>query len=59
MVLDSITSFVNYDLDLAYKVILNDSMVDKLFDDDISYIIENTYNGKFSSAFSIYTTLVV
>ena len=59
MVLDSITSFVNYDLDLANKVILNDSKVDKLYDDAISYIIENTNNGKFSSAFSIYTTLVV
>ena len=59
MVLDSITSFVNYDLDLANKVILNDSKVDKLYDDAISYIIENTNDGKFSSAFSIYTTLVV
>ena len=47
------------DLDLANKVILNDSKVDKLYDDAISYIIENTNNGKFSSAFSIYTTLVV
>ena len=52
MVLDSITSFVNYDLDLANKVILNDSKVDKLYDDAISYIIENTNNGKFSLSFS-------
>lgn len=59
MVLDSINSFVNYDVELAESVIKNDDKVDELYDKAIEYIIENTNNKNFSGTFSIYTTLVV
>lgn len=55
MVEDSISSFVNKDIDLAKKVISDDDIVDKLYEECLDIIIK----GEYSREFSVYTTLVV
>lgn len=59
MVNDSILSFIKEDVDLANDVIKRDDIVDNTYSELIEYMIEETKQGKISSAYSIYTTLVV
>lgn len=59
MVKESINSFVKKDIDLASNVIKKDEEVDKLYDETIDMIIQETNDKKFSPSFAIYTTLVV
>lgn len=55
MVEDSISSFVNKDINIAKKVISDDDIVDKLYEECLDIIIK----GEYSREFSVYTTLVV
>jgi phosphate transport system protein len=56
---DSIMCFINEDLDLAKSIILKDEVVDKYYKELLDYFIVETKNNKMSSAFAIYTTLIV
>lgn len=58
MVNDSVQSFVNKDIKLANDVIKRDDIVDELYEQCLSTIIEND-KKEFSSEFSVYTTLIV
>ena len=58
MVNDSVQSFVNKDIMLANDVIKRDDIVDELYEQCLSTIIEND-KKEFSSEFSVYTTLIV
>ena len=58
MVNDSVQSFVNKDIKLANVVIKRDDIVDELYEQCLSTIIEND-KKEFSSEFSVYTTLIV
>ena len=59
MVHNSIDSFIKKDLSAAQQVILDDDLVDKLYEKLINEIITLAENQQVSSAFAIYTTLVV
>ena len=59
MVNDSIMSFIKVDVELAKDVINRDDIVDKSYDELITYLIEENKQGKLSSAYAIYTTLVI
>ena len=59
MVHNSIDSFIKKDINTAQQVILNDDLVDKLYDKLIAEIISLSESKRVSSAFAIYTTLVV
>jgi phosphate transport system protein len=59
MVNDSILSFIKEDVNLAEEVIKRDDIIDKTYEDLISYLIEENKQGKISSAFAIYTSLVI
>ena len=59
MVHNSIDSFIKKDLSAAQQVILDDDLVDKLYEKLINEIITLAENKQVSSAFAIYTTLVV
>lgn len=58
MVNDSVQSFVNKDIKLANDVIKRDDIVDELYEQCLSTIIEND-KKEYSSEFSVYTTLIV
>ena len=58
MVNDSVQSFVNKDITLANDVIKRDDIVDELYEQCLSTIIEND-KKEYSSEFSVYTTLIV
>lgn len=58
MVNDSVQSFVNKDIKLADDVIKRDDIVDELYEQCLSTIIEND-KKEYSSEFSVYTTLIV
>ena len=58
MVNDSVQSFVNKDIKLANDVIKRDDIVDELYEQCLSNIIEND-KKEYSSEFSVYTTLIV
>ena len=55
----SIDSFIKKDLSAAQQVILDDDLVDRLYEKLINEIITLAENKQVSSAFAIYTTLVV
>lgn len=59
MVHNSIDSFIKKDLSAAQQVILDVIYVDKLYEKLINEIITLAENKQVSSAFAIYTTLVV
>lgn len=59
MVNDSILSFIKEDLDLANDIINRDDIIDEKYEQLISYLIEENKEGKLSSAFAVYTTLVI
>ena len=59
MVNDSIASFVREDLSLAHEVIERDTIVDNGYESLVKYLIENDDKSIISSAFAIYTTLVI
>ena len=59
MVNDSISSFINEDLNLAHEVIERDSLVDDGYENLIKYLIDQNDKDKVTSAFAIYTTLVL
>ncbi len=59
MVFDSITAFMNDDVELAKKVIDGDDKVDSLYDQCLDYIIEKEEKSEFTSKFTVYTTLVI
>lgn len=59
MVDDSITSFVNQDVNLAFEVINQDDAVDNKFEELIMYLINENNCGNLSAMFVIYTTIVV
>ena len=56
---DDIDKAINKDLSEAQQVILDDDLVDKLYEKLIDEIISLAENKQVSSAFAIYTTLVV
>lgn len=59
MVKKSIESFVNKDKELALEVISTDDIVDKYYSDLVEYLINESANGKITTKFAIYSTLVV
>lgn len=59
MVDEAVKAFINSDIALAKKVILADDLVDLLYDDSVSEIIDRLNRQEFSSDFAIYSTLVV
>jgi phosphate transport system protein len=59
MVTDSIMSFIKEDVDLAKSVIETDDIVDRIYDETIEYLIKQNEQGNITSAFAIYTTMIV
>lgn len=59
MVNDAILSFIKEDINLAKEVIQRDDIVDEIYSKLIIYLIEENKQEKISSAFAIYTTLVI
>ena len=59
MVLNAIDSFIKDDVRQAEQVIKNDDVVDSLYEQCLAYIIEKEEKGQFTSAFTVYTTLVI
>ena len=59
MVNDSIMSFIKEDIEMAKDVIKRDDIVDQTYDELINYLISENKQGKISSAYAVYTTLVI
>lgn len=59
MVKDSIDSYIKQDINLAQTVIDRDDIIDKMYAELIDNIIKMSNEGTCSSAFAVYTTLVV
>ncbi len=59
MVNDCIFSYVKQDINLANEVIKKDDIVDEMYASTVEYLIEANRTRKVSSAFAIYTTLVI
>ena len=59
MVKDSIDSYIKQDINLAQTVIDRDDIIDKMYAELIDNLIKMSNKGTCSSAFAVYTTLVV
>ena len=59
MVKDSIDSYIKQDINLAQTVIDRDDIIDKMYAELIDNLIKMLNEGTCSSAFAVYTTLVV
>ena len=59
MVDDSIKSYITKDVELAQDVIQRDDVVDRDYDKLLDYLVEAGKDRDVSSAFVVYTTLVV
>lgn len=59
MVKDSIDSYIKQDINLAQTVIDRDDIIDKMYAELIDNLIKMSNEGTCSSAFAVYTTLVV
>ncbi len=59
MVRNSVKAYIDKDIALANKVIQEDDIVDKLYDEGLERIVKHLDEQDYSNAFATYTTLVI